>query len=69
MIICRCKEVTLNEVKAYLRNHPNATITEVKEYSGASTSCGRCSNLLQKIYENNKNDLPKNDQLSFSFQD
>ena len=67
MIVCRCNEVTQREILAFLQKYPHATINELKENTGASTNCGRCSTLLQKIYERLKKELPANDQLRIPF--
>lgn len=67
MVICRCNEVNLAEIKQIFRKLPNVTLTELIDITGASTKCGRCRPLLEKTYEKLKNELPKDKQLSLTF--
>lgn len=67
MIICRCNEVTQDEIKTFLTKNPNATFDELRNATNASTGCGRCIALLEKTYERIKKDQPDNHQLRISF--
>lgn len=67
MIICRCNDVTLIEIKKFLQKHPHATFDELKKETTAGTSCGRCTDLLRKTYERIQKDLPQSDQIRISF--
>lgn len=67
MIICRCNEVTQNEIKVFLHKNPHATFDELKIATSASTNCGKCYFILQKTYEKYKNELPENSQLRINF--
>lgn len=67
MIICRCNEVSLQEIKKFLKKHPNATFAELQMSTKASTSCGRCSYTLEKSYEKIVKDLKIDDQMRISF--
>lgn len=51
MIICRCKEVSLKEIKLFLKKNPSAGFPEVKLVTGASTGCGRCTPVVKKIID------------------
>lgn len=63
MIICRCNEVSHQEIKQFLQKNPHATLNEVQEATRAGTNCGRCRPLLEKTVEKIKTSLPKDDQL------
>lgn len=67
MIICRCNEVTLSEIKIFLKKHPGATLSDLIISTGASTKCGRCKPILIHYFNKIKKDQPVNDQLSFPF--
>ncbi|MFA9390415.1 MAG: (2Fe-2S)-binding protein [Prolixibacteraceae bacterium] len=67
MIICHCNEVTQMEIKKFLQKHPDATFDELKKETTAGTSCGRCTNVLQKTYERLKGELPQSDQIRITF--
>lgn len=67
MIVCRCNEVSLNEIKAFINKHPQSSLNNLIEHTGASTNCGRCSTLLSKTFDKLKKDLPDNKQLRISF--
>jgi bacterioferritin-associated ferredoxin len=67
MIICRCNEVTLHEIKQFISKKPYATFDELKLATTASTACGRCHSLLKKTNDKINKDLPSNKQLRISF--
>lgn len=67
MIICRCNEVTQNEIKTFLHKNPHATFDELKLATRASTSCGRCNILVKKTYEKYKQKLRGDNQLRITF--
>lgn len=67
MIICRCNEVTQNEIKTLLHKSPHATIEDIKRVTKASTSCGKCTSILKKYYQKIRNDQTNNNQLRISF--
>ena len=67
MVICRCNDVTLIEIKKFMKKHPYATFDELRTETTAGTSCGRCTDLLKKTYEKIRNDLPQSDQIRITF--
>lgn len=67
MIICRCNEVSLQEIKKFLKTNPHASLEDLKLHTSASTNCGRCKTLVEKTYQKIKKEIPLNDQLRISF--
>lgn len=67
MIICRCSEVTMIEIKQFLKKHPHATLNDLKVQTTAGTNCGRCASLLEKSFNKLKNDFPQDKQTRISF--
>lgn len=67
MVICNCNNVTLTEIKNFLKKYPHATFDELREETTAATNCGRCLDVLQKTYDRIRRDLPQNDQIRITF--
>lgn len=67
MIICKCNDVTFQEIQKFLKKHPNASFQDLQVSTKASTSCGRCTYTLEKTHEKIVKDLKSSDQLRISF--
>lgn len=67
MIICHCNNVSLSEIKSFLKKHPEASLAQLIEHTTASTKCGRCKPLLEKTHQNITIKTPVNNQLRISF--
>ncbi|MGF7139032.1 (2Fe-2S)-binding protein [Roseimarinus sediminis] len=67
MIICRCNEVSKQEIVDFLKKHPHATPEEVKQHTSAATRCGRCAPLLERTVERIKAATKNDDQLTLPF--
>jgi len=67
MVVCRCKEVTLKEIKLFLKKNPLAGYPEVRLATGASTGCGRCAPVVKKIVEEFKSQAKTDLQYRLPF--
>jgi NAD(P)H-nitrite reductase large subunit len=67
MIICRCNDVTQQEIKKFLSKKPHASFDDLKLATGASSGCGRCNSLLKKTYENLIKNTPPEKQYRINF--
>ena len=57
-IICLCNRVDSRDVEKIFSKHPHATLQDVTNLTGASTSCGRCRNELRTFVEKIKSEQP-----------
>ena len=52
-IICKCQNISVNEVVAAVKNGAQ-TVEQVMEETKAGTGCGRCKGIISNIIENKK---------------
>ncbi|MBN2262691.1 MAG: (2Fe-2S)-binding protein [Prolixibacteraceae bacterium] len=67
MLICRCNEVSKQELNALIKKNRGITLEKIIETTGASTKCGRCKPLLQKTFEQLSAKYPPASQLNLQF--
>jgi NAD(P)H-nitrite reductase large subunit len=67
MIICRCNEVSLAEIRAIQKKNHGATLLQIIEHTGASTKCGRCRPLLEKTHNKLIAQYPRGEQMTLPF--
>lgn len=67
MLICRCNEVSKQELNTLIKKHRGITVNEIIETTGATTKCGRCKPLLLKTFEQISSKYPPTSQLILQF--
>jgi len=63
-IICHCNYVELDEIVAAIKVDGARTIQDIRNLTGANTSCGRCENAVMAILRKElaKIEIEKNQQ-------
>ncbi|GEM_PF-7032783 len=67
MLICRCNEVSKQELSTLIKKHRGITLEKIIETTGASSKCGRCKQLLKKNFEQISAKYPPSSQLNLNF--
>ncbi len=65
-LVCMCNFVTEDEIISVLKKGAVST-EEIQEYTGASTSCGKCKSAIDQIVNDFLTKKPINPQTKFDF--
>ena len=49
--ICKCKELSLEEIKSLEKEYGIKTLKELVKHTKAGTECGGCRNKLKEMFE------------------
>jgi bacterioferritin-associated ferredoxin len=65
-LVCLCNLVDEKEIVPVLKKGA-ATIDEIKKFTGAGTSCGRCHNEINSLIDLYQKKKPKDPQVKLDF--
>jgi NAD(P)H-nitrite reductase large subunit len=67
-VICHCKEIAYGELKRSMLKFKHITLDELILKSGATSGCGRCAPLVEKVYTELTNMKEPIQQLVINFE-